>query len=362
MTTQSIASQDTSRAWIDIDLGALLRNAEALSRLARVPLLPMVKADSYGLGAVAVARALSKLDPYGFGVADVHEGQQLRAAGFWRPIIVFTPLVAADVAIARDIKLTPALDSPAGIKAWTESGGGPWHLAIDTGMGRTGVPWDAMGSVVELVRQRPPEGAFTHFHSAELDNDSMAEQDRRFRTAVAALPERPSLLHTQNSAAIVRQVPSPWSLVRPGVFLFGVGSGGPHAVTPEPVVHMRARIVSIRDMKPGDTVSYDATWTARRPTRAATIGVGYADGYRRALSNAGAVLIEGRKANVIGIVTMDMTMVDVTDIPCTVGDVVTMIGTSGDQTITVENVATASRLSPYEILTGLRQRLPRRYA
>ena len=115
-------------------------------------------------------------------------------------------------------------------------------------------------------------------------------------------------------------------------------------------------------MKPGDTVSYDATWTAPRPTRAATIGVGYADGYRRALSNVGAVLIDGRKANVIGIVTMDMTMVDVTDIPCTVGDVVTMIGTSGDQTVTVGDVATASRLSPYEILTGLRQRLSRRYA
>ena len=362
MTTQSIASQDTSRAWIDIDLGALLRNAEALSRLAGVPLLPMVKADAYGLGAMEVARALSKCDPYGFGVADVHEGEQLRAAGFWRPIIVFTPLVAADVTIARDTKLTPALDSPAGIKAWAESGGGPWHLAIDTGMGRTGVPWDAIGSVAELVRQHPPEGAFTHFHSAELDNDSMAEQDHRFRTAVAALPARPSLLHTQNSAAIVRQVPSPWSLVRPGVFLFGVGSGGPHAVTPEPVVHMRARIVSIRDLKVGDTVSYDATWTAMRPTRVATLGAGYADGYRRSLSNAGTVLVEGRRAAVIGTVTMDMTIVDVTDIPCTVGDVVTMIGTSGDQTVTVENVATASQLSPYEILTGLRQRLPRRYA
>jgi len=362
MTTQSIASPDTSRAWIDIDLGALLRNAEALSRLARVPLLPMVKADAYGLGAVPVARALDTLAPYGFGVADVREGEELRAAGIGRPIIVFTPILPADMALARVAKLTPALDSGAGIAAWTESGGGPWQLAIDTGMGRTGVPWNAIGAVAGMVQQYPPDGAFTHFHSAELDNGSLAEQDRRFRAAFDALPFRPPLLHTQNSAAIVRQVPSPWSMVRPGVFLFGVGTGGALSVQPEPVVHLRARIVSIRDMKPGDTVSYDATWAARRPTRAATLGVGYADGYRRALSNVGAVLIEGRKANVIGIVTMDMTMVDVTDIPCAVGDVVTMIGTSGDQTITVEDAAAASRLSPYEILTGLRQRLLRRYA
>ncbi len=361
MTTQSIASPDTSRAWIDIDLGALLRNAEALSRLACVPLLPMVKADAYGLGAVAVARALDTLAPYGFGVADVREGEELRAAGIGRPIIVFTPILSADIALARLAKLTPALDSAAGIAAWTEFGGGPWHLAIDTGMGRTGVPWDAMHSISSMVQRCPPEGAFTHFHSAELDNGSLAEQDRRFRAALEVLAVRPSLLHTQNSAAIVRQVPSPWSMVRPGVFLYGVGTGGAPSVIPEPVVHLRARIVSIREMKPGDTVSYDATWTARRPTRAATVGVGYADGYRRTLSNNGAVLVAGRQANVIGIVTMDMTMVDVTDIPCAVGDIVTMIGTSGDHTITIENVASASHLSPYEILTGLRQRLARRY-
>ena len=362
MTTQSIATPDTSRAWIDIDLGALLRNAEALTRLAGVPLLPMVKADAYGLGVVPVARALDTLAPYGFGVADVREGEELRAAAIGRPIIVFTPILPADMAAARVAMLTPALESAAGIAAWAESGGGSWHLAIDTGMGRTGVPWDAMGDVVDMVQRCPPDGAFTHFHSAELDNSSLAEQDSHFRAALDALPVRPRLLHTQNSAAIVRQLPSPWSLVRPGVFLFGVGTGGSLHAMPEPVVHMRARIVSIRDMKPGETVSYDATWTARRPTRAATIAVGYADGYRRGLSNVGAVLIEGRKANVIGIVTMDMTMIDVTDIRCGIGDVVTMIGTSGDQTITVEDVAAASTLSPYEILTGLRQRLPRCYA
>ena len=361
MTTQSIASQDTLRAWIDIDLGALLRNGEALSRLAGVPLLPMVKADAYGLGVVPVARALEALEPFGFGVADVREGEELRAAGIGRPIFVFTPILPADMALACAARLTPALDSASGIATWIESGGGPWQLAIDTGMGRAGVPWDAIGAVAGLVLQCPPDGAFTHFHSAELDNASLAEQDRRFRAALDALPVRPSQLHTQNSAAIVRQIPSPWNLVRPGVFLYGVGTGGPRQVIPEPVVHLRARIVSIREMKLGDTVSYGATWTARRPTRAATIGVGYADGYRRALSNAGTVLIDGRKANVIGMVTMDMTMIDVTDIPSGVGDVVTMIGNSGDHTITVEDVAAASRLSPYEILTGLGRRLPRRY-
>jgi alanine racemase len=363
MTTQSIADS-TTRAWVEIDLGALVRNGEALARHARVPLVPMVKADAYGLGVVEVVRALSKLDPFGFGVATVEEGRELRTAGVERPVLAFTPLLPDDFAAAREATLTPALGDPLAIAAWADGGGGPWHLAIDTGMSRAGVRWDAIGSVADLVRRLPPEGAFTHFHSAELDDGSMALQEQRFRDAVAALPARPALLHTDNSAAIVRRPPHqepPWNIVRPGVFLYGIGVGSSALLAPEPVVRVLARVVELRDVRAGEGVSYDATWKASRSTRVATLAIGYADGYRRSLGNVGSVLVHGARSPVVGTVTMDMTMCDVTGIPCAVGDVATLVGSEGAESMTVEDVAAACALSPYEILTGLRQRLPRRY-
>jgi alanine racemase len=359
MLTQSIAAE-TTRAWVDIDLGALVRNGEALARHAGVPLVAMLKADAYGLGALPVARALQPLDLHGFGVATVIEGAELRGGGIAAPILVFTPLLPADFAAARELRLTPTLGDAAAIGAWIDCGGGPWHLAIETGMSRAGVPWTGMGEVADLVRRAPPEGAFTHFHSAELDDGSMEEQERRFSAAVAALPARPSLLHTQNSAGIVRRSPSPWDIVRPGVFLYGVSAGG--ALRSEPVAHVRARIVELHELEPGDSVSYGATWRAARPSRVATLGIGYADGYRRSLGNAGTALVRGRRSPVVGTVTMDMTMLDVTGVPCAIGDVATLLGTDGAERISAEEVGAACGLSPYEILTGLRSRLPRRYA
>jgi alanine racemase len=190
----------------------------------------------------------------------------------------------------------------------------------------------------------------------------MEVQETRFRDALVSLPARPTVLHAQNSAAIVRQGPSPWSFVRTGVFLYGVGSGDGAALKPEPVVHVRARVLEVHALADGDTVSYTASWRAVGVRRVATLGIGYADGYRRALSNRGTVLLNGARATVAGLVTMDMTMIDVTDVACQVGDVVTLMGRDGGSVITVEDVATtADMMSPYEVLTGLRQRLPRLY-
>jgi alanine racemase len=359
MTTQSTADENTTRAWVDIDLGALLRNGEALARHARVPLLPMVKADGYGLGVVPVMRTLSKLDPFGFGVATVTEGRELRAAGALKPVIVFTPLLPAESPRLRESNLVPTLSSASTIAAWIESGGGPWHLAIDTGVSRAGVRWDCIGEIVDAARRSPPDGAFTHFHSAELDDGSMELQEQRFRDAIAALPERPPILHADNSAAIVRRSPSPWSLVRPGVFLYGVGSGARAALQPEPVVHLRARVVELRDLRVDDSVGYDATWRATCPSRVATLALGYADGYRRSLGNNAEALVNGRRVPVIGTVMMDMTVIDVTGVPCAVGDRATLFGADGDDVLTVESVAVRAGLSPYELLTGLRQRIVR---
>ena len=348
------------RAWVDIDLGALLRNGTTIATQARKPLLPMVKADAYGLGAVRVARTLERLDPWGFGVATVAEGEELRSAGIARPVVVFTPLLEGDFDACLRAELTPTLGNRDAIRRWRETER-PWHLAIDTGMNRAGVSWNAVASLRDVLVQHPPHGAFTHFHSAERNDASRAEQEQRFQTALAALPMRPFMVHAENSPAIEHRGPSEWDVVRPGVFLYGVGSGNSPDILPEPVASVRARIVDLRVVPNGDTVSYGGTYRAEGDRRIATLPIGYADGYRRVLSNRSSVLVRGRRAPIAGIVTMDMVMIDVTDIACDIGDIVTLIGADGSDRIDVADVAQWGDLSPYEVLTSLRGRLPRRY-
>jgi alanine racemase len=349
-----------TRAWVEIDLGALRRNAAAAAARAGVPLLPMVKADAYGLGAVRVAHALEPLDPWGFGIATVREGEELRRAGITRPVVLFNPASFEELDAVRRAALTPVLATKDAIAAWGPSGL-PWHFAVDTGMSRAGVRWSRVAEFRDLLAAHPPEGVFTHFHSSECDDGSMAEQEARFEEALAALPARPTLVHAANSGAIARGAPGRWSVVRPGIFLYGVGSGAGAAIQPEPVVAVRARVHVLREVEAGDTVSYNATWRAPGTRRIATLPLGYADGYRRSLGNCGQVLAHGRRAPVVGWVTMDMTMVDVTDAPCEIGDVITLVGRDGDDEVTIGDLAGWSGLSPYELLTGLRQRLPRRY-
>ena len=351
-----------TRAWVEIDLGALRRNGAMMAARAAA-LLPMVKADAYGTGAVAAARALESLSPWGFGVATLDEGRELRDAGVTRPIIVFTPTLPEELADLRAARLTPALGTAQQIEAWRAVGAGreDWHLGVDTGIHRAGVHWDEVDRLRPLLQAAPPQGAFTHFHSADLDDGSLAEQEARFEKAVARLPARPSLLHTENSAALARTAKSRWSLARPGIFLYGVGSGSRAHVQPEHVASLRARVVEIHTLADGDTVSYGATYRAHGARRIATVPVGYADGYRRILGNRAQALVGGRAAQVVGAVTMDMTMIDVTDMPCDVGDVVTLIGRDGDQVRDVAAVAHDGDLSPYELLTGLESRLPRKY-
>lgn len=353
---------DTRRAWVDIDLGALQQNARTMAARAGKPILPMVKADAYGLGAVAVARALEPLDVWGFGIAAVREGEELRAAGIRRPILVFTPILPSEFGEVRRLGLTPTFGDPAAIGHWVESGGGPWHLAIDTGMNRAGVPWREVGAVAGLVAAHPPAGAFTHFHSAEQNDGSAEAQQQRFRDALQLLGTPIPLLHAENSPGIERQSPSPWSIARPGVFLYGVGGGEGAAVSPRPVASLRARIVELRTVEAGDTVSYSATYRAAERRRIATLACGYADGYRRAFGNRGVALVHGRRVPVAGVVTMDMTMIDVTGVPCAVGDVATLIGGDGDELLDVNHAARLAEISPYELLVGLKMRVPRRYS
>jgi alanine racemase len=353
--------QNMTRAWVEIDLGALRRNGAALAARSGKPLLPMVKADAYGLGAVAAARALEPLAPWGFGVATIDEGVQLRDAGVERPVIVFSPLEQDELPAARSARLTPALSRAVDIARWAAEGGGAWHLAIDTGLGRDGVRWDCVRTLREAMLACPPQGAFTHFHSAERNDPSAEEQARRFAEALTLLPHRPAVLHAENSAALARHHGSRWDVVRPGIFLYGVGSGPGALVHPEPVVYLRARVVDLRTLRDGDTVSYNATYHAVGERRIATLAIGYADGYSRSFSNRGVALVHGRRVPVAGLVTMDMTMLDVTGAECEIGDVATLIGRDGRESLDVETAARTADVSPYELLTRLRGRLPRVY-
>ncbi len=350
-----------SRAWVEVDLDALVANAQTLISRSGKPLLPMVKADGYGLGAVRVCRALQPLKPWAFGVAALSEAEELRAAGIETRILIFTPVLPDQFEDVRRLRVVPTLGQPELIKAWVNSGGGAWHLAIDTGMHRAGIEWWRVNDVVELVRAHPPQGAFTHLHSADANDGSMALQQQRFVDAVGQLPARPATLHVENSPGLERQAPSPWDVVRPGVFLYGVGGGEGSNLSPKPVAHLRARIVELHEVRAGEGVSYGGTWRPPEPRRVATLSVGYGDGYRRAFSNCGYVLLNGKRAPVVGRVTMDMTVIDVTDVPCATGDVATLIGTAGDDQVDINRLSEDASLLAYEVLTGLKLRAPRIY-
>ena len=200
-------SRCLTRARVEIDLGALQRNGAALARRAGVPLLPMIKADAYGLGAEAAVRALEPLDPWGYGVATVREGEELRSWGVRRPDHrVSRRCSSATCRALRSARLTPTLGFADEIEAWRRGGGGAWHLAIDTGMSRAGIPWREIRRVVDAAARMPPQGAFTHFHSAELDDGTLAvSRSSSFARRSPRCHRVPRYLHADNSAAIARE-------------------------------------------------------------------------------------------------------------------------------------------------------------
>jgi alanine racemase len=366
---------DFARAWLDVDLGALRHNAAVLRQRAGVPLLAMVKANSYGVGAVAVTRALgvgfddqreAPDAPWAVGIASLDEAESLRESGCRGRIICLQPLLAGELARALELNVRPALHRAGDIAAWRdlrEGAAAPYHLSIDTGMARAGIRWDRVATLIEAVQATPPEGVFTHFHSADESLASRDEQETRFAAALAVLgASLPSgvLRHSDNSGGIAsRTGGSPGHLARPGIALYaGLFA---EELGLRQVAHLRARIIDLRDVHEGETVSYGATWRASDTRRVATIACGYADGYRRHLSNAGVVLIKGVRCPVVGRVTMDMIMVDVTAVPCVLGDVATLIGRDGPDELPVEMVAALGGVSPYELLTGLPLRVPAVY-
>jgi len=350
----AIPEPTPQRAWVDVDLAAVVRNARTIANRSRTRLLPMVKANGYGLGAVRISQALEAIDPWGFGVATVAEGVELRAAGISHPIIVFSPVVPAGLDACAEHDLRPSLGDVASLAAWIPSGR-PFHLEIDTGMARAGLRWNdgqALGEAARLLAAAGGwEGVFTHFHSSDSDPAATQVQWERFELVLSALPSRPPLVHAANSAAALAGTRYAADLVRPGIFLYGGAAGG---MAPEPVARLCARVIATRQLQAGDTVSYGATWTAPGPGPVATLGIGYADGLPRSLSNHGAVELRGRRCPVLGRVTMDMT---VTESDAPVGEVATVFG----GIVTLDQQAVAAGTISYELLTSLSSRVERRY-
>lgn len=368
------SAERATRAWIEVDAAALRRNLRRVGAAVgeRARLLPMVKADAYGLGAGRAVHTLEAESPWGYGVATVEEGRALRQLGVGRPILVVAPLPPGSYADVLAYDLTPTLSDLAGVEALQRAAHGrpaPFHVEVDTGMGRAGFDWgqvEAWGPVVlggghAGLRL---EGCFTHFHSAdEGDATPTRVQWERFRAALetlVGLGAPPDLIvHACNSAGALRFPEYAADAVRPGIFLYG-GRVGPGAPEPDPVVQIRARVVHVREAAPGSTVGYGATHTASGPERWATLGIGYGDGLPRALGNRGAALLGGVRVPVRGRISMDMTVVDITGMPAVrPGDVATLLGRDGPEEITLEEIAGHAGTIGYEILTGLRARLPR---
>ncbi len=366
-------SNHRRRAWVEVDLGAIRRNAERLAGLRPgCRLLPMVKADGYGLGAWRVARAVSPLDVWGLGVATADEGAALRSAGYAGRIVVFSPLPSHDAADLLEHGLEPAITSLEALEAFGVAASRTAralsvHLELDTGMGRLGLPagevrsWS--GELGRALAAHPLSLAttFTHFHSADSDEAATRQQWREFQTALQGLREAgidPALSHAANSAAALRYNEFAPDMIRPGIALYGGGVGS--TVVPERVVSVCARVIDVRDVPAGQTVSYGATYRTSARSRLATLAIGYADGLRLELSNRGSVLLRDRRAAIRGAVCMDVTVVDVTGFgDVGVGDVATVLGCDGDEEITLQELASECRTIEYEILTGLSPRLPR---
>ncbi|MDX1567973.1 MAG: alanine racemase [Longimicrobiales bacterium] len=359
---------------MEVQAGALRRNLNTIRERvgSGVGLIPMVKADGYGLGVRRTVGTLEPLGPLGYGVATVEEGQRLREEGVERPVLVLSPVPGGSLARAVESGLTVAISDVGSLQRLQEVATprgeeASFHLDVDTGMGRSGLDWRRVEewgeSVVALASSESLRwtGCFTHFHSAdERDTASVRSQWDRFRDVVTALdPPEGVLLHGCNSAAALRLPELAAGAVRPGVFLYG-GRAGADLPAPEPVVSVRARVVHVKDAPPGSTVGYGATHVARSWERWATVALGYGDGLPRLLGNRGRVLVRGRSAPIVGRISMDVTVVDISDLDeVEVGDVATIIGRDGAETIELEDVAGWAETISYEILTGFTRRIPR---
>jgi alanine racemase len=387
--------------WAEVSLSTLAENFRAIRKFVNPPnekrktprkILCIVKGNGYGHGGPQVAKALEKAGSDWFGVTCTDEGIAVRKAGVRKPVLVLTSFWPGEESRLLEYDLTAVIHRCEQLKELDRAASRiivkkgrkkvSFHLKMDTGMNRLGIaPGDVECFARQLAKCKHLElgGVFTHFASSEVltstrTGEQTRHQEERFYAALdrlRALSIDPGIVHLANSAAIVAR-PETWAdMVRPGAILYGYHPGyDPVEQRPEiearlplkPVMSLRTRIINIRNIPEGAGVGYNETFIAKRPSRIAVLAAGYGDGIHRSLGNRGSVLVRGSVAPMVGIVSMDVTMIDVTDVPdAAIGDVVTIYGTDGEHVRPANVIARSIGTVTSDLLCAVSQRVPRYY-
>jgi alanine racemase len=387
-TTAEILSRVATRpTWADVSLTTLRQNFRTVQKHvgAKVTVCAVVKADAYGHGAVECSRALEAEGARWLGVTSLDEAIPLREAGVRANILLMTGFWQGEESEIVRLHLTPTVWEPWHIESLERAAAAlgvaqhPVHLKVDTGMGRLGVSVDQLPGVLaglKAAKHLVLEGLSTHLASSEImDAPSVAEQERSFDSARGMVREagmEPAFVHMANTGAVISRRETWNSMVRPGVALFGYYlpfqragrevSGGTLRLPVKPVLTWKTRILSLRDFGANQPLGYGATYVTKAPAHVAVLPVGYADGYNRQLSNRGRVIVREHYAPIVGRISMDLTLADVTGIPGVgVGDEVILLGTGEGLSVDALEHAELANSTPYEILCNISKRVPRRY-
>ena len=386
-TAEILSRVATRPTWAEVSLTTLRQNFRTLQKHvgAKVTVCAVVKADAYGHGAVDCSRALEAEGAKWFGVTSLDEAIPLREAGVCASILLMTGFWRGEESEIVRLRLTPTVWEPWHIESLDKAAATlgvaqPVHLKVDTGMGRLGVGVDQLPAVLaglKATKHLLLEGLSTHLAASEImDAPSVAEQERSFDSARRMVREagmEPALMHMANTAAVISRRETWSTMVRPGVALYGYYlpfqragrevSGGTLRLPVKPILTWKTRILSLRDFGANQALGYGATYVTKAPTHVAVLPVGYADGYNRQLSNRGRVIVREHYAPIVGRISMDLTLVDVTGIPgIAVGDEVILLGTGEGLSVDALEHAELANSTPYEILCNISKRVPRRYS
>ena len=369
------------QGWVEIDLDALDHNLRVLQgKAGPASIAAVVKANAYGHGALAIARAALRAGAQRVCTYNLDEAAELRSLGFSGPILVLGSIFPSDAARAVELDVALTISEPPSADAVAREAlrrhtTAAVHVKVEAGLNRLGLPAADALRFVERVRATPGlelEGFYTHFPSADgaIPQSDPADTEIRFdRFLSLARQVNAPIQHAANTAALLRFPHMALDMVRVGIGLYGLSPGATptdpfsaEALDLRPALSWKAMLVRVHDVPAGESVSYGATWTASRDSRVGVVSVGYADGYRRLLSNRGSMLVRGRRVPLVGVVCMDMCMVDLTDVPqADVGDEAILVGVDGDERIRLEDIAQICDTIPHEISTGIGDRPARVY-
>lgn len=348
------------RSWATVNITNLIENIKNIYSLTNKKMFAVVKADAYGHDSRIISRALSDIDfVEKLCVATPFEGKELREVGIDKDIVVLGGILKGEEDIFLKYNLTPVISSYEGLEIAKSSSIKRIHLKFDTGMNRLGFRKEDLKNIKRLISDFYVEGIMTHFPSADIDPNLTTRQIDEFRDILHQLRIDPRYIHIQNSAGIVYRCEY-CTNVRVGLAMYGEKPYLNFPVKLKNVMSVYSKIISIKRVKKGEKISYCGSYVAQRDMNIGVVSFGYADGLPRALSNKGYLLINGKRANIVGNITMDMTMVDITDIDdVKVGDTVTIVGIDLGQSISFTDIANLSFTIPYEIMCGISKRVIR---